>query len=545
MSATRFILQWEETMKCFRFMLIFSIVFMTVGCSDRSQRFLPGLIGAYYGNPDLTRIKLPEVLTGLDKAYDEDTGHGSSWSGKYEGFLVAPVTGDVTITLETSKHAVLQVGEAKAVAQGDFAEDSITLPMKEKELIPVTLSYLHGSGGKGHFRVSCRWDEKDDAVIPVSNIVFTEEEAARFNYVLEPDPKTVDHKKFVKVPGKHVMVFSEPGRFGGWPANNGIWIWDDEIVVGLIHGYYRASELHHSVVKNKPMTSVLARSLDGGETWAIEDPDHFVGDAGKPNKRTGDIDFTHPDFALRCNWNGFWISHDRGRTWSGMYLFPKFGRDKLTARTDYIVNGAKDCLFFMATEEKTVQAQLQDYAFCARTRDGGKTFEFLSWMCEEDLRRSVMPSTVRIAEQHLISALRRRHDVPYQDKPPLQTNWIDVYQSKDNGETWAFLSKVANTDLGKRNGNPPSLVRPKDGRLCCTYGYRSIPYGIRAKISSDNGKTWGKELHLRDDARTWDIGYTRSVQRSDGKIVTVYYYTTETNEEQHIAATIWDPDEVQ
>jgi len=33
---------------------------------------------------------------------------------------------------------------------------------------------------------------------------------------------------------QHVMIFKEPGRFGGWPANHGIWMWDDEIVVGLL-----------------------------------------------------------------------------------------------------------------------------------------------------------------------------------------------------------------------------------------------------------------------------------------------------------------------
>jgi hypothetical protein len=64
---------------------------------------------------------------------------------------------------------------------------------------------------------------------------------------------------------------------------------------------------------------------------------------------------------------------------------------------------------------------------------------------------------------------------------------------------------------------------------------------MRAVISSDNGKTWGDVIHLRDDGRTWDIGYTRTVQRPDGRLVTVYYYTTEQNPQQHIAATIWDP----
>src|SRR5262245_32307961 len=32
---------------------------------------------------------------------------------------------------------------------------------------------------------------------------------------------------------RNVIVHKEAGRFGGWPANNGIWSWGDEIVVGF------------------------------------------------------------------------------------------------------------------------------------------------------------------------------------------------------------------------------------------------------------------------------------------------------------------------
>jgi len=338
------------------------------------------------------------------------------------------------------------------------------------------------------------------------------------------------------------MVFDEPGRFGGWPANNGIWIWEDEIVVGIISGYYQASDMHHSVAKEKPMQFLLARSKDGGERWEIEDPDNFFGDGGKPVSLSGDINFAHPDFALRCNGNHLYVSYDRCKTWRGPFILPNFDREKLTARTDYIVNNENDCMLFISTEEEEkVEAQLQDWAFCIQTTDGGKSFQFLSWMAEPGAVRSVMPSTVRISDNHVISAMRRRHDKPFPSRPPKQQNWIDVYESNDNGKSWNFLSKVADTDLGKRNGNPPSMVKLTDGRLCVTYGYRSIPYSIRAKISADNGKTWGKEIILRDDAKTWDIGYTRSVQRKDGKIVTIYYYTTDENVEQHIAATIWEP----
>jgi hypothetical protein len=65
--------------------------------------------------------------------------------------------------------------------------------------------------------------------------------------------------------------------------------------------------------------------------------------------------------------------------------------------------------------------------------------------------------------------------------------------------------------------------------------------GVRARLSSDNGQTWDSEVTLRNDVLNWDFGYPRTVQRPDGKVVTVYYYSTSANPQQHIAATIWQP----
>jgi hypothetical protein len=80
-----------------------------------------------------------------------------------------------------------------------------------------------------------------------------------------------------------------------------------------------------------------------------------------------------------------------------------------------------------------------------------------------------------------------------------------------------------------------------DGRLALIYGYRSPPYGIRARLSNDAGLTWSKELVLRNDAGCWDLGYPRSVQRADGKIVSAYYFNDSPDTERYIAATVWDP----
>ena len=90
-------------------------------------------------------------------------------------------------------------------------------------------------------------------------------------------------------------------------------------------------------------------------------------------------------------------------------------------------------------------------------------------------------------------------------------------------------------------GNPASLTRIDDGRLVLVYGWRQAPYGVRARISSDEGQTWGSEFVLRDDGRRWDLGYPRTVQRADGNLITAYYFNDNAQVERYIAATIWSP----
>jgi hypothetical protein len=85
------------------------------------------------------------------------------------------------------------------------------------------------------------------------------------------------------------------------------------------------------------------------------------------------------------------------------------------------------------------------------------------------------------------------------------------------------------------------MIRLKDGRLLLTYGFRAEPFGIRARTSSDEGRTWSEDIMVRADGGNWDIGYPRTVQRRDGKVVTVYYYNDAPDKERYVAATIWKP----
>jgi hypothetical protein len=351
---------------------------------------------------------------------------------------------------------------------------------------------------------------------------------------------------------KHVKVYFETGRFGGWPANHGIWIWGNEILVGFSRGYYKdLGPERHNIDREKPEEHVLARSLDGGETWTLEHPNekgyllpqgkealHGTGLPDVQLKKAapcpGGIDFTHPGFAMTLRMTSvdagtslMSYSYDRGKTWEGPFALPNFDAPGTAARTDYLVDGKHACTAFITAAKCNGK---EGRPLCMRTVDGGATWSFVSWIGPEPKGFAIMPSSVRLSETHLVTAIRCQDETQRR---------ISVYASDDNGKTWTYLNDPV---LNTGEGNPPCLITLKDGRLCLTYGYRGQPFSICAKLSVDKGRTWGREIVLRNDGAGRDIGYPRSVQRPDGKVVTVYYFhDSKTGPERYIAATIWDP----
>ena len=210
-----------------------------------------------------------------------------------------------------------------------------------------------------------------------------------------------------------------------------------------------------------------------------------------------------------------------------------YGQTGIAARTDYLVSGPRECTIFLTASKPSGD---EGRVFCARTIDGGRTFDFLSWIGPEPDGYAIMPASLRLSKSRILCAIRCRG--ARKDSSPAES-WIDLYASDDNGKTWAYLNRpVPRTGKG---GNPPALTRLRDGRLCLTYGYRDAPFNICARLSRDSGQTWPEEILLRGSAGNHDIGYTRTVQRSDGKMVTVCYFNDHPDAERYIAATIWEP----
>ncbi|MFT5466205.1 MAG: sialidase-1 [Verrucomicrobiales bacterium] len=90
-------------------------------------------------------------------------------------------------------------------------------------------------------------------------------------------------------------------------------------------------------------------------------------------------------------------------------------------------------------------------------------------------------------------------------------------ESRDGGKTWSVPRSIGVWGL------PSFLNRLRDGRLLMSYGHRRPPFGNQARISTDNGETWGEPLTISGDGAGGDLGYPSTVELEDGSLVSVWY----------------------
>ena len=91
--------------------------------------------------------------------------------------------------------------------------------------------------------------------------------------------------------------------------------------------------------------------------------------------------------------------------------------------------------------------------------------------------------------------------------------------SEDGGHTFTKPRRL----LSDEGGAPAHILELSDGRVLSVYGHRAAPFGIRAMLSRDGGRSWEKNLVLTDAEPSADLGYPSSVELGDGSILTVYY----------------------
>ena len=131
---------------------------------------------------------------------------------------------------------------------------------------------------------------------------------------------------------------------------------------------------------------------------------------------------------------------------------------------------------------------------------------------------------LELPDGRLLGAVRLEKPQPYT---------ILTAYSEDGGKSW---TEPARTDV---SGAPPHLLRHSSGALICTYGRRELPYGQRAMVSYDEGKTWAEEYVLTENTVARDLGYGSTVELADGSLLSVYYEKFPGDEHASILYTKW------
>jgi BNR repeat-like domain len=368
---------------------------------------------------------------------------------------------------------------------------------------------------------------------------------------------------------EHVTIYYDRGQFAAWPFNHGCWAFPGgEVLVGFSRGpcpYERPEQLRHREVDAAGGEYVTLRSADGGRTWPLEslrswgsrnEIERRLLAADAPTAPPAPLDWASPDFCLTAGLGippdsdsrvGYvQYSRDRGRTWEGPYRMPAFGFGWVQVKPDFLVRPDGVVLLFVTVRHNGRGAGSSAgpsawpptrFVALYASPDRGLTWNYLSSIIaatpDVGFVNRYYASPVQLPDGRILAALRCQVDG--------RNAWPEVFESGDGGHTWRFLSRPADW------GAPTHLSLLEDGRLLAVYGRRAAPYGIRARVSEDEARSWGPEIVLREDGGSWDLGYPRAVRLGGGRVLVAYYFNRQDDPLQcqggvrHIVGTTFTP----
>lgn len=355
----------------------------------------------------------------------------------------------------------------------------------------------------------------------------------------------------------HTIVYRDPNAYSCFPAiralKNGDLITSFRRAGGFSLEALRRGKYDHV---DKGARIALARSRDGGHTWAPAtvfppfDPECGEQDPSITELRDGTLlinffrwrvvpaaEKGRLRYAARQQYDGSWSdvegpwivrSRDGGETWEQTSVQVDSGPLPRAGTSDAVLELEDGTLLMGIYGADPGQNVCR--AYVVRSIDGGNTWGDPALIARDPHGK--------ISFEEPALAVTRTGDVVAILRSGEPGNYQYLYQavSHDGGRTWPYLHPTPMW------GHPAHLLAMRDGRLVCAYGYRRPPFGVRACLS-DDGNTWdiGREIILRDDGASRDIGYPSTAQLANGDLLTVYYIHGEDGV-RHIAATRWHPE---
>lgn len=352
---------------------------------------------------------------------------------------------------------------------------------------------------------------------------------------------------------KDVIVYSDPGYYSSFPSV--VVRSDGEILCAFRRApsrkalYGAPSDLH----TDPNSYLVITRSRDNAETW-MQEPDHLyahpLGGSQDPcllQLRDGTILCTsyawaqtpekfltetthtlkHPPYAFL---GGYLLKSNDGIKWSKPIIPPPTqGSSRLNAlgklcpsyNRGAMVEAADGSILWAVASR--MQEQKHTSAHLMRSRDKGENWSYVSPIAADPKISFSETSLVITKDNTLVAFLRTEKN----------GGRVAMATSTDNGITFTPWK-----DLGY-HGIPQTAMRLPDDRILLVYGYRTPPFGVRARVLKPDvsDASTAPEVILREDGGNVDVGYPWPALMKDGRIL-VAYYLNRLNGQRHIAGTI-------
>lgn len=148
----------------------------------------------------------------------------------------------------------------------------------------------------------------------------------------------------------------------------------------------------------------------------------------------------------------------------------------------------------------------------AKSKDDGETWD---WLSDIPVREGDKQADYH--ELHMVENVTGQLIVHIRNHNAKNAGETLQCESSDGGKTWTTPHTIGVWGL------PSHLLKLRDGRLLMSYGHRRKPFGNQARISDDDGKTWNQPLTISGDGIGGDLGYPSTVELSKGDFLTAWY----------------------
>lgn len=171
------------------------------------NKLSPGLIGTQYGDPKLQRAQGKIELSVSDNNW---TGGMNDWSASWRGYITAPFTGDVIISVNSDAGIRLMINNRFVIDSWTLkGERTCNITMVKGEKYPILLIYSH-DGGDSFLKLTWSWTGQERQIIPARAFGYSENDKIKVqNEIVPPPPpeKNYESRIFFGIDAYGHLVF--------------------------------------------------------------------------------------------------------------------------------------------------------------------------------------------------------------------------------------------------------------------------------------------------------------------------------------------------